>query len=145
MHWIIIGVKPAYCLKLFWTMWCPEFSLSMCNEGSVLYPYKNEEICMALFHIRFFSVFSLYFALLQHVGHKCMGHMYVTMTSVLINGSTGVTHFQLWIWYSFWYENLWGYQDNFIYEITCCYSKDSQNLEVFWIIVVHYRLHTLYY
>ena len=50
---------------------------------------------MALFHIRIFSVFSLHFALLQHVGHKCMGHMYVTVTSGLINGSTSVIHFQL--------------------------------------------------
>ena len=33
----------------------------------------------------------------------------------------------------------------FIYKIACCYSKDSQNLEVFCIIVVHYRLYTLYY
>ena len=93
-----------------------------------------------LYGIRIFSVFSL----LQCVGQKCMGHMYVTMASGLISGSTSVTHFQLWIWHSFWHENLWDYQDNFIYKTACCYSKDSQNLEVFWIIVVHYRLYILY-
>ena len=27
-HWIIISVKPAYYIKLFWSMWCPEISLS---------------------------------------------------------------------------------------------------------------------
>ena len=55
---------------------------------------------MALFHIGTFSVFALHFALLQHVGHKCMGHMYVTMTSGLLSRSTSVTHFQLWIRHS---------------------------------------------
>ena len=88
-----------------------------------------------------------YFALLQHVAHECMSHMYVTMTSGLLSGSswsTNVTHFQLWIWHPFRHENLWGYQDNFIYKKACCYIKDSQNLEVFRIIMVHYRLYTLY-
>ena len=88
-------------------------------EGAVLYPYKNEEICLVLFHIRIFAVFALQFALLQYVAHKCTGHMYVTMTSELLSGSsrsTRLTHFQLWIWHTFWHENLWGYQDYFIYK-----------------------------
>ena len=29
-------------------------------------------------------------------------------------------------------------------KIAYCYSKDSQNLEVFWITLAHYRLYTLY-
>ena len=26
--WIIVGVKPTYYLKLFWSIWCPEISFS---------------------------------------------------------------------------------------------------------------------
>ena len=45
MHWNIIGGKPAYYLKLFWSMWCPKISSSrsLC-KGPVLYSAKNEEI-----------------------------------------------------------------------------------------------------
>ena len=60
----------------------------------------------------------------KYMSHKCM---YVTMISGLIRGSTSATHFQHWIWHSFWHENLWGYQDNFICKIAYCYSKDSEN------------------
>ena len=48
----------------------------------------------------YFSVFALHFSLLQQVAHKCMDHMYVTITSGLLSGSsrsTSVTHFQLWM------------------------------------------------
>ena len=40
-------------------------------KGPDLYPYKNEEICMALFHIRVFSMFALNFH---------YSSMWVTMT-----------------------------------------------------------------
>ena len=73
MHWIIIGVKPAYYLNLFfWNMWHPEISfLKNLSMGSVLYPIKAKK-SMALFHIR---IFPCHFALLlkrklQHVSHK---------------------------------------------------------------------------
>ena len=54
MHWIIIGVKPAYYLKLFWSMWCPKISSSrsLC-KGMVLYPAKNEEIYGIVPHQKF--------------------------------------------------------------------------------------------
>ena len=77
---------------------------------------------MTLFHIRIFSVFTLQFALLcatSACGSQCIDHMYITVTFGLLTGSsrsTNLTHFPLWIWHSFWHENLWSYQGNFIYK-----------------------------
>ena len=151
MHWIIIGMKPACYLKLFWTICDVQrfHCQKVCAiEWPVLYPYKNKEICMALFHIRIFSVFTLQFALLcttlvcgsqvyTCMGHNlCMSQWYLDLLSVS-SKSTSVTDFQLWIWHSFWYENLWGYQDNFIYEIACCYIVRIIKIIVLWIILVH--------
>ena len=69
-------------------------------EGPVLYPYKNEEICVALFHIRIFCVYITIFTTLHYLSIwltcKCMDHMYVTV-ALDCSGSTRVTHFQLWI------------------------------------------------
>ena len=69
-------VKPAYFYhKLFWSMWCPKISSSrsLC-KGLVLYIKKS----MALIHIKNFSCQVTFKRKLQHVGHKCMGHMWVT-------------------------------------------------------------------
>ena len=64
MHWNIIGVKLAYYLKLFWSMWCPKISSSrsLC-KGLVLYPAKNEEIYGIVPHITL-----LWKRKLHHVG-----------------------------------------------------------------------------
>ena len=77
------------CFELY--MWCPEISLSksLCNWGTSSVSYKNVEICIALFHTyqNFFCIYITickYSTLLQHLTHKCMGHMYVTMISGLI-------------------------------------------------------------
>ena len=49
MHWIIIGVKPAYYFKLLWSMWCPKilFSRMLCMG------LARTKKSMALFHIWF--------------------------------------------------------------------------------------------
>ena len=49
-------------------------------EGPVLYPYKNKEICVALFHIRIFLCLHNnfhYFVLPQHVAHMQVHGSYV--------------------------------------------------------------------
>ena len=146
MHWIIIDLKPAYYLKLFWIMWCPEISLSnnLCNEGLVLYPYKNEK---SVWHC-FITEFFLYF-------HYTLRYFSMWITSAwIICTSQWYTDWSVnqQVWFTFnsgsdthFGMRIWGYQDNFLYKKACCYSKDSQNLEVFWIIVVHYTLYALYY
>ena len=84
-------------------------------EGLPLYPYNNKEICMALFHNRFLCRICITLHYFKHVAaHKHLDHMYVTMISRLLSGSSrsaSVTHFQLWIliWHLFWHENLWRY------------------------------------
>ena len=149
--WIIIGVKPAHYLKIFWTIWCPEISLSKVYaiKGPVLYPYKNEEIRMALFYIRFFLVFALHFALLcitSALGHKCMGHNFC-MSHWHLDCSVGQ---QLWPTINAGSDTHFGMRIYKVIEIVsytkmaCRYIKDSQNIEVFWIIMVHQRLYTLY-
>ena len=93
-------MKVNYALN---HLWCETSLLSQAVLNYVMSRDQfciltlNEEICMVLFCIRIFSVFSLQFALLQYVGQKCTGHMYITVTSGLISGSTSATHFQFWI------------------------------------------------
>ena len=42
MHWIITGMKPAYYLKLFWSMWCPEILLSkLGTRDQFCWPYPD--------------------------------------------------------------------------------------------------------
>ena len=146
-HWYETSLLPQAVLNY---MWYPEISLSksLCNWGSSSVSLQNKEICMALFHIRIFSVFTLQFALLcttlvcgsqvyTCMGHNlCMSQWHLDLLSVS-SKSTSVTDFQLWIWHSFWYENLWGYQDNFIHKIACCYIVRIIKIIVLWIILVH--------
>ena len=94
MHWNIIGMKPAYYLKLFWSMWCPKISSSrsLCKgaTGSVsCQEWRNLWHCSISkkFHVRF---------------HYFYFNMWVT--SRLFYGSVGQmgqqvrpTDFQLWI------------------------------------------------
>ena len=81
-------------------------------KGPVLYPYKNKKSVWHCFTLQFFCIF-----ITLACGSQVHGsYNYVTMTFGLISGSIGVTHFQHWIWHAFWYENLWGYQDNFIHK-----------------------------
>ena len=75
MHWIIIGAKPAYYLKLFWSMWCQRFHLQgVCTrEWFCILPRMKKS--MALFHIKSFScpVTILLKRKCQHMG----GHKWV--------------------------------------------------------------------
>ena len=91
-HWCETGLFPQAVLNYVMSRdFIIKKPVQLRDQSCILTRMKKS---MALFHIRIFSVFSLHFALLQHVGHKCMGHMYVTVTSGLINESTSVTHFQ---------------------------------------------------
>ena len=75
MQWNITGVKPAYYLKLFWSMWCPKISSSRSlHKGPVL------AICCQewrnLWHCSISKIFHVILATLllkrkfQHVCHK---------------------------------------------------------------------------
>ena len=86
MHWNIIGVKPAYYLKLFWRMWCPKISsLKVCAKAKneEIYgidPYKNFHVML---HYSYFS----FERKLQHV--VCdPGHIRIVLW---VSGSTGAT------------------------------------------------------
>ena len=133
MHWIIIGVKPAYYLKLFWTMWCPEISLSknLCNWGinSVSLQEWRNLYGIVLYQNFFCSFITL--CITSACGSQVHGS-YVCHNDIWIDQWVNN---QLWIWHSFWHENLWHYQDNFINKIACCYSKDSQKLELLWFTI----------
>ena len=111
---------------------------SMCNWETSSVLYKNEEIYMALFHIRIFLCLHYNCIILHYFSmwHKCMGHMYVTMTSGMISRSsrsTSVTHpgsnthFGMRI---FEVIKIISY-----IKIACFYSKDSQNLELLWFTI----------
>ena len=106
---------------------------NLCNWGISFVSLQEWKNLYGIVSYQNFSLFLLHFALLQHVGHKCMGHMYVTMTSRLISGSTSMTHFQLWIWNSLLHENLWGYQDSFIYKQVDILISKNQVLQVLYL------------
>ena len=91
MHWTITGVKPAYYLKLFWSMWCPEISISriLCM-GLVLYPEES----MALLHSWFSMSFYITSKKKTLACGSQEGHMWVT--SGLLYGSLGQVGQQVW-------------------------------------------------
>ena len=72
IYWNIIGVKPAYYPKLFWSMWCPKIHLCARDWFCILPRMKKS---MALFHIKSFSchVTILLKRKRQHMG----GHKWV--------------------------------------------------------------------
>ena len=55
-HWCKTNLLPQAVLSyvIFRDFYCQKIHAI---EGSVVYPYKNEVICMTLFHIRFFLYF----------------------------------------------------------------------------------------
>ena len=150
-------MKVNYALNHHWyeTRLLPQTVSNYAMSRDFIVKKSEDQSCIltrmkkSVWHC-FISEFFLYF-------HYTLHHCSMWVTSVLVicmsqwhlDWSVGqqvaMTQFQLWIWYSFWHENLCGYHDNFIYKIACCYSKNRQNWEVFWIIMVHYRLYTLYY
>ena len=97
MDWTITGMKPAYYLKLFWSMWCPEISFPrILFMGLVLYPEEIYGIASYLifsmsFYITFKENFSLWVTRGSYVGNIGIA-LWVSRSS----GSTGVTHFQPW-------------------------------------------------
>ena len=119
-------------------------------EGLPLYPYNNKEICMALFHNRFLCRICITLHYFKHVA--ALSTWIICMSQWYLDCSVGQVGQQVWPTFNSgsWSDTYFGMR---IYEvikiisyikIACCYSKDSHNLEVFWIIVVHYRLYTLY-
>ena len=86
MHWTCItGMKPAYYLMLFWSMWCLEilFPRILCI-GPVLYP---EEIYDIVSHLIFSMSFYTTFKKKTLACRSQEGHMWVT--SRLLCGSVG--------------------------------------------------------
>ena len=84
MHWILVGVKLAYYLKLFWSMWWLQIGM-----GPDLYLAKDKDYFICHFVL-------LLKRKLQHVAHRYI----IQVTSRLLcgscngpNGSTGVTLF----------------------------------------------------
>ena len=115
-------------------------------EGPVLYPYKNEEFCMVLFHIRIFSVLTLQFCITLHYFSMWLTSAWVIcMSQWHLDCSLGQVGQQMWFTFNSGFDTHFGMgiyeviKINSCTKIDCCYSEDSQNLEVFWIIVVHYR------
>ena len=120
----------------------------------LLYPYKNKETCMALFHIRF-CVYNRICITLHYITlsmWQLTSAWVICMSQWYPDCSVGKVGQQVWPTFNSgsWSDTYFGIR---IYEvikiisyikIAFCYSKDTHNLEVFWIIVVHYRLYTLY-
>ena len=89
---IFTGVKPAYYLKLFWSMWCPEISFSR-----ILWIGPSSVSWRNLWHC-FTSDFSLsFYVTFKKKTLTCgsqEGHMWVT--SGLLCGSVGQVDQQVW-------------------------------------------------
>ena len=85
MHWTIIGMKPAYYLKLFWIRWCPEISFSRIPcVGPDLYAAKKEEI----YGIVSYLISSIFTLLLKEMFSTWVTHRWV-LTSGFLCGSVG--------------------------------------------------------
>ena len=93
MHWNIIGVKPAYYPRLFWSMWCPRI-LSLC-KGLVPYPAKNEEIYGIVLYQKIFRSYYITFKNKTSTCGSQVDHMWVT--SGLLCGSVGQVGQQVWL------------------------------------------------
>ena len=89
----ICDVQRFHCQK---SVQLRDHSVSL-QKWRNLYGIVSYQILLCLHHNLH------YFTLLQHVTHiaKCVGHMYATMTSGLLSGSSRST-----VWHSFWHENL---------------------------------------
>ena len=62
-HWYKTSLLPQAVLCDVQRFYCQKVCAI---EGPVLYPYKNAELCMVLFHIRIFSVLTLQFCITLH-------------------------------------------------------------------------------
>ena len=109
MHWTFISVKCSLATIL--------------NYSSVfLQECRNLWYC---FISEFFHVVCI---IIQHVSHKCMGHMYVCHIWIAqwVKWVNKCGPLQPWIQHLFWHENLRSWLST--YTKTTCYirSKDSQ-------------------
>ena len=95
MHWNITVVKPAYYLKLFWSMWCPKISSSRSlHKGVGLHAAKNEEIDGTVpYQKLFMSCYSTFKKKSSTCGSQ-VDHMWVT--SGLFRGLVGQIGHQVW-------------------------------------------------
>ena len=99
MHWTITGVKPVTSyLKLFWSMCMVSrreisFSRILCMGPCSSVSWRKLWHCfISNFSMSFYIADFLKENFSMHVGHKWVIAMWVT--SGLLCGSTGVTHFQ---------------------------------------------------
>ena len=106
--WIIIGIKPACFLKLFWNSYgmfrdfIVKKSVQLRDRSVSSQNWRN------LYGIvSFQNFFCIYITICTTLHHFSMWFTrawvictYVTMTSRLFSGLTSVIYFQLWIWHS---------------------------------------------